>query len=183
MDFDDDDVDDDPLPSWLEGDSLAPYVATPGTLLRDAFDFAELKSSDVVLDLGSGDGRLPIAAVLCGASRGIGVEIDPELVTRALQNVASRQLQNVEIFTGDLCEPSPVIRSAFDDATLITAYLLPEALGKLDSILRRHLSRKGRLLTLGWPPPDFLVPAKTTTLGETTGAGMDAFYFIGGDGS
>ena len=169
---------DDGLPRWMEGDSLAPFLGTPGAVLEKALAFAELGEDDTVMDLGCGDGRLVIWAVLQGARRGIGVDIDEALVTKAARNARKRGVaEKVDIFIGDLTAPDARVSNALQAATLITTYLLPEALEVVEPLLVAQLRRPGmRLLTLGWPPPS-LTPLKTTTLDLSPGCGMDAFYY------
>jgi len=165
----------------MEGDSLAPYVATEGGLLDAALAFAELTPEDVVCDLGSGDGRLPIWAVVRGAKGGVGVEVDGALVAKAKENAQARRVaERVRILRGDLSDPDAEVLDAIDGATLVTAYLLPEGLAQISPLLSRHLAKPGaRLLTLGWPPPkDAFRPTKVSTLGESTGAGTDAYLFL-----
>ena len=55
---DDDDDDGDGLPTWVEGDSLAPYLGTPAAFLDGALGLAGVGPGDVVCDVGCGDGRL-----------------------------------------------------------------------------------------------------------------------------
>ncbi len=64
---------------------LGPFLATPTALVPELLAFAEVGVDDVVLDLGSGDGRLVVDAALTTGCRGIGVELDPGLVARAQQ--------------------------------------------------------------------------------------------------
>src|SRR5580765_119165 len=64
-----------------------PYVATRSDTVRDILWMAQVGKEDVVYDLGSGDGRIVIAAVRdFGARRGVGIEKDPELVRTSRQN-------------------------------------------------------------------------------------------------
>lgn len=96
------------------------WVPSPDPLVDTMLGIASVSERDVVMDLGSGDGRTVIAAALLGA-RAIGVEFDPELVelsqaTAAAAGVAERAtFVNADLFETDL---SP--------ATVITMFLLPE---------------------------------------------------------
>ncbi|MCE2542420.1 MAG: methyltransferase domain-containing protein [Acidobacteria bacterium] len=105
------------------------WVPSPDPLVDTMLAIADVSKRDVVMDLGSGDGRMVIAAALLGA-RAIGVEFDPELVelsraTAAAAGVAERTtFVNADLFETDL---SP--------ATVITMFLLPE----LNSRLRPRL--------------------------------------------
>src|SRR5512138_1328670 len=71
-------------------DLAAPYVATPSSIVDEMLQLAGVGPGDFVIDLGSGDGRLVIAAVAKYKARGgFGVDIDPELVKLANANAAN----------------------------------------------------------------------------------------------
>ena len=97
------------------------YIPTPAEVVVAMMDMAHVGKGDVVYDLGSGDGRIVIAAVKdFGAARGVGVEIDPVHVQEARANarragVADRvQFRQQDLFATDLSE-----------ATVVALYLLP----------------------------------------------------------
>jgi SAM-dependent methyltransferase len=105
------------------------WIPTPLPLVSRMLALADVKPSDVVYDLGSGDGRIVIAAAKLGA-KAVGIEYNPRLVSlsRCLisaAGVASR----ARIIQGDL------FRSNFGDATVVTLFLLPS----LDVRLRPKL--------------------------------------------
>lgn len=175
--FDDDESDEDQffLP-WLEGDSLAPFVGTPGSLLDAALTLAGVTSDDVIVDVGSGDGRIPIWAVgRFGARQGVGIEVDPKLTARAEHNAQSRGVSRVRFVTADVTSDDEAVTRALSDATLLTMFLLPEALVVVAPLLEAHLKRRGRALCLGWPPKG-LVPVAQKTLGDHV-ENIDAFLF------
>ncbi len=98
-----------------------PFVVTPDHVTREMLRLAGVGSNDFVIDLGSGDGRIVIAAARLHGARGLGVEIVPALVERSLENarragVAERaEFRVQDLFATDLAR-----------ATVITLYLLPE---------------------------------------------------------
>ncbi|BAU11059.1 hypothetical protein LEP3755_15520 [Leptolyngbya sp. NIES-3755] len=99
-----------------------PYVPTPEAVVNRMLQIAKVNSNDVVYDLGSGDGRIPIAAVRqFNAKRAVGVDINPVRVQEANQNaqqanVTDRvQFRQQDLFQTDLRE-----------ATVVTLYLLPD---------------------------------------------------------
>jgi SAM-dependent methyltransferase len=102
-----------------------PYVQTPMEIVERMLRMAEVKKDDYVIDLGSGDGRIIIEAAKRGA-RGLGVDLDPNLVKHATENaqragVADRtQFLVKDIFETDLSA-----------ATVVAFYLLPEFNAKL----------------------------------------------------
>ncbi len=108
----------------------APFIPTPPAVVAEMLRVASVGASDVVYDLGSGDGRIVIAAAKEHGARGIGIEHDPELVARAVANaeragVAARvKFVRQDLFQTDLSE-----------ATVIALYLLPA----MNHALRRQL--------------------------------------------
>jgi SAM-dependent methyltransferase len=102
-------------------DTDVPFVVTPDRVTREMLKLADVKASDYVIDLGSGDGRIVIVAAKQFGAHGLGVEIVPELVEKSRENakragVADRvEFRVQDLFTTDLSK-----------ATVITMYLLPE---------------------------------------------------------
>ena len=102
-------------------DTDVPFVVTPDHVTRAMLKLADVKASDYVIDLGSGDGRIVIVAAKQYGARGLGVEIVPELVDKSRANakqagVAERaEFRVQDLFATDLTK-----------ATVITMYLLPE---------------------------------------------------------
>ena len=76
-----------PSPPLPRNPWVTPFVATPNDVVERMLEMAEVKSTDVVYDLGCGDGRIVILAAKKYGCRSIGVEIDPKYVHRARWNV------------------------------------------------------------------------------------------------
>src|SRR5512137_2264462 len=66
--------------------SLAPYVASPEMIVEEMLRLANVGKEDVVYDLGSGDGRIVIAAATIHGARGVGFELDGDLVRQSTEN-------------------------------------------------------------------------------------------------
>jgi precorrin-6B methylase 2 len=104
----------------------APYVPTAPSVVERMLEVAKVGPQDFVIDLGSGDGRINITAAQKRGARGLGIEIDPELIARARANaqaagVADRvSFVEADLFTADLSQ-----------ATVVTIYLLKRATMKL----------------------------------------------------
>lgn len=95
------------------------FVPTPHDTVRAMLDVTRVGPGDVVYDLGSGDGRIAIAAAKRGA-RAIGIDIDPKRIDEARAHaVAEKVTDRVTFVLGDIFEQD------FSDATVITLYLLP----------------------------------------------------------
>ena len=97
------------------------YLPTPNAVVEAMLDVAGVSANDVLYDLGSGDGRIPIAAAVRFGTRGVGVELDPDLVRLANENRARAGVEDKVTFVqGDLFEQD------LSRATVITLYLLPQ---------------------------------------------------------
>jgi hypothetical protein len=105
----------------------APYVPTATPIVKSMLTLGGVGPNDVVYDLGSGDGRLPIAAVHeFGAKRGVGIDLDPVRVAEARANAVKAGVQDrVTFHQGDMFEFD------FSQATVLPLYLLPEMMMRL----------------------------------------------------
>ena len=97
------------------------YVPTPQNVVEEMLEMAHVTSADIVWDLGSGDGRIPITAAQKHGARGVGVEIDGQLVKLARENAAKAGVDDrVWFIEGDLFETD------FSSATVVTLFLMPK---------------------------------------------------------
>ncbi|ABC45656.1 Putative RNA methylase family UPF0020 [Salinibacter ruber DSM 13855] len=112
-----------------------PYVPTPKPVVDRMLELADVDETDVLYDLGSGDGRIVIRAARTHGARGVGIEIDPDLVKKARKNAKEAGVADlVEFRQGDLFEAD------ISEATVVTLYLLPSVNQKLRPILFEQLS-------------------------------------------
>ncbi|MGF1589356.1 MAG: SAM-dependent methyltransferase [Pleurocapsa sp.] len=119
-----------------------PYVPTPENVVNQMLELANVSSDDVLYDLGSGDGRIPITAAAKYGARGTGVEIDPELVQRSRDNAeAANVADNVEFLQQDL------FQTDLSEATVVTLYLLPDINLELRPKLLRELQPGTRVVS------------------------------------
>jgi SAM-dependent methyltransferase len=139
--------------SAAQGDIDVPFVVTPDHVTREMLKLADVKPSDYLIDLGSGDGRIVIVAARQFGARGLGVEIVPDLVDKSRENarkagVADRaEFRVQDLFATDLSR-----------ATVITMYLLPDVNLLLKPRLRQ-LKPGTRIVSHDWDmgadwPPD-----------------------------
>ena len=120
----------------------APYITTPEAVVRTMLDLAAVGPSDVVYDLGCGDGRIVISAARDRGARGVGVEIDADLVDRA--RVAARQAgvaDRVRIEHGDL------FGLDLREATVVMLYLGEDLNTRLWPKLKRELRPGARMVS------------------------------------
>jgi hypothetical protein len=106
-----------------------PYVPTPEPVVDAMLTMAQVGANDTLIDLGAGDGRIPIAAARLGA-RASGVEIDATLVERARRNAALYEVADRARFTR-----ANLFEVPLRDANVVTMYLLP----KINLALRPRL--------------------------------------------
>ena len=66
-----------------------PYIPTPHEVVTTMLDMANVQSSDILYDLGCGDGRIIITAAQRFGTTGIGIDIDPERITDCYANAAT----------------------------------------------------------------------------------------------
>ncbi len=96
------------------------WVPTPPELVSAMLDMAKLTPSDYLIDLGSGDGRIVIAAAKRGA-RGVGIEYNPDMVELSKQNAQKEGVAGKADFMR-----ADIFEADFSKATVITMYLLPD---------------------------------------------------------
>lgn len=148
-------------------DKDAPYVATAQRIVRRMLEVANVSKEDVVYDLGSGDGRIPITAAQAYGARGVGVEIDPDLVAKARAKAeAAGVADRVEFRQQDL------FKTDLEEATVVTLYLWPEINVKLRPKLLRQLDPGDRIVShdfrMGEWEPDRTVKAGKDKTGTAT---------------
>ncbi|MCS3860902.1 SAM-dependent methyltransferase [Salinibacter ruber] len=133
-------------------DADVPFVVSPEKTVEGMLELAGVTESDTVYDLGSGDGRVPIAAAKQHGARGVGIEIKPDLVQRARKRAKLAGVSDrVEFRRQDLFEAD------FSDATVVTMYLFPEVNLRLRPMLFEQLDPGTRVVSHsfdmnGWEP-------------------------------
>jgi SAM-dependent methyltransferase len=136
------------------------YEPTPMPVVRAMLKLAAVGPNDVVFDLGSGDGRIPIMAAKEFGARGVGIEIDPALVARAQANADDAGVLNsVEFRVGDM------YAADIRPATVVTLFLHPKPNLKLRSRLRTDLKPGSRIVSYIWDMGDWL-PDESQRIGR-----------------
>jgi SAM-dependent methyltransferase len=181
---------------WMEGDSLAPPCGTAISTIHSLLDFAEVKSTDVLYDLGCGDGRVCLEAYAKYNCRSLGVEVEADLVERAQHLISSLPgtdnetterrlpriiLQDLQEMLDHLLDrlASPNSNDEPQSAdpelplpTIIVLYLLPESLAELQDrfiSLLQLLPPPFRILCNTWGLPR-LQAVNKTKISEESGA-------------
>lgn len=122
--------------------SGGPYVPTPPAVVNAMLELARVGPRDTVIDLGSGDGRIVLAAATRHGARGTGVEIDPELVARA--NAAARR---AGIADRARFVHQDVMMADLSRATVVTLYLMPGMMARLRPKLLAELRPGTRVVS------------------------------------
>jgi ribosomal protein L11 methylase PrmA len=139
-----------------------PYVPTPEPVVTAMLKLAQVKRGDVLYDLGSGDGRIVIAAAKRYGVRGTGVDIDPRRIDEANANARKAGVSKlVRFLKRDLFEVD------FREATVVTLYLLPRINLQLRPRLLEELRPGTRIVSHGFDMGDWK-PEQTVTVGTST---------------
>ncbi|MQA30709.1 MAG: methyltransferase domain-containing protein [Luteitalea sp.] len=137
-------------PSFAQQATQAPlrqpdviYVPTPPEVVTAMLKVAKVGKDDIVYDLGSGDGRIVIAAVKeFGAARGTGIDINPVRISEANENAQKAGVTDrVRFLNQDLFETD------LSEATVVTLYLLPSLNVKLMPKLMKELKPGSRVVS------------------------------------
>jgi 16S rRNA A1518/A1519 N6-dimethyltransferase RsmA/KsgA/DIM1 with predicted DNA glycosylase/AP lyase activity len=143
------------------------YVPTPKDIVRRMLQLASLRRGETLFDLGAGDGRIVIEAVRDFGARAVGVEIDPERITRIRERLKSTGTQ-AELIQADLFEVN------LSSADVITMYLSPSANAKLAPKLKAELKVGTRVVSLDYVLPDW-VPDREV---EINTSGMERKLYL-----
>src|SRR2546425_11752746 len=106
------------------------YVPTPQEVVDEMLKLAKVGKGDILYDLGSGDGRIPVTAAKRFGIRAYGIDIDPQRIQEANENAKKNgvtslgKLRNEDLFQAD-----------FHEATVVTLYLPPDPNGKVSARL------------------------------------------------
>jgi SAM-dependent methyltransferase len=129
---------------WTYGE--VPFVRSTPEVIDRMLEMARVRAGDVVYDIGSGDGAIIIQAAKKYGVRGVGIEIDAELVARARQSAVREKVEHLVEFR---------VQDAFtvdvSPATVVTLYMLPEFNAKLRPILDRQLRPGSRVVSHDYP--------------------------------
>jgi len=120
---------------------LAPYVPTPQDVVDRMLAMAAVTKKDVVVDLGCGDGRIPITAASVYGARGIGVDIDPQRIAEANANAKAAGVTHLVEF-----RLQDAMTTDVSGATVVTLYLLSSSNLKLRPLLTRQLKPGARIV-------------------------------------
>lgn len=137
-----------------------PYEPSPQTVVQTMLQLAGVTGSDLVYDLGSGDGRIVISAARTMGARGVGIDLDPRRVEEANANArVAGVVDKVQFKVGDL------YTSDFSEASVVTLFLWPQVNRKLRPMLWRQLKPGTRVVSYIWDMGEEWPPEKTVQVG------------------
>jgi len=136
-------------PMWMLPEPVAEtkqpdviFVPTPQEVVEAMLELAKVTKDDVIYDLGSGDGRIPITAAKTYGARGVGIDIDPQRIQEAQANLTAAGVgDRVRFLNQDLFETD------ISEATVVSLYLLPSLNLKLIPKLNRELKPGTRIVS------------------------------------
>ncbi len=136
----------------LSSPGKVPFVPTPTEVVDRMLEMAQVTNKDVIYDLGSGDGRIVIRAAKKYGARGVGIEIDPDLVALSERNARKEGVENLVEF-----REQDVFNADVSPATVVTLYLFPDFNARLRPILEKQLRAGSRVVSHdfnieGWRP-------------------------------
>ena len=118
------------------------YVPTPYEVVDAMLKLARVGKGDVLYDLGSGDGRIPVTAAKRFGIRAVGIDIDPQRIAEANENAKKNKVTNLVQFRNE-----DMFLTDIHDASVVTLYLLPDLNVKLRKRLLAELKPGTRIVS------------------------------------
>lgn len=134
-----------PVPASSPDQTLRPdifFLGTPQPVVDAMLELAEVKRGDVLYDLGSGDGRIPITAAKRYGIRAVGIEIDPDMVAEAREKARAAGVQHLVTFV-----ERDLFLADIGEASVVTLYLLDRLNLQLRPKLLRDLAPGSRIVS------------------------------------
>ncbi len=131
---------------------IAPFVPSPSLVVEYMLKLADLKSGEVLFDLGSGDGRTVIMAAKSFGARGVGVEMREDLAKKAMSNIHEKGLEDKVVIIND-----DMFNVTLASADVVYLYLTTSANERIKPKLEGDLKKGARVVShdyeiTGWKP-------------------------------
>jgi SAM-dependent methyltransferase len=136
------------------------YVPTSPGAVEAMLKMAHVERNDIVYDLGSGDGRIVIAAARMFGAKGVGIDIDPRMIGIARQNAKQAGVENLVRF-----EQGNIFAADIHQATVVTLYLLTSINLRLRPKLLRELKPGTRIVSNTFDMANRWKPDESMTVG------------------
>lgn len=137
------------------------YLPTPEPVVDAMLKLAKVKKGDVLYDLGSGDGRIPIRAAKEYGIKATGVDIDPQRIAEANENARKEDVTDLVTF-----RQADLFTFDFSDATVVTLYLLDSLNEKLRPKLLAELAPGTRIVSHAFRMGDWAPEAERNINGR-----------------
>ena len=149
-------------------DPDVPYVPTTEEAVKAMLKLANVQKSDVVYDLGCGDGRIVIAAAKEYGAKGVGIDINPVRIAEAKENAKKAGVEHLVRF-----EENDLFKADFKEATVVTLFLLPNINLKLRPKLLAELKPGTRVVSNTFDMGDWKAEKESTV-----GNGDDEYSYL-----
>ena len=140
-----------------------PYVPTPQQVVDRMLQLARVGKSDILYDLGCGDGRIVVTAAKAHGARGTGIDIDPERIAEAKENAKKAGVTDKVSF-----RVANLFETDLSSASVVTLYLLPTINTKLRPRLWQQLKVGARVVSHAFDMGPEWPPEKTETVDGRT---------------
>ena len=149
-----------------------PYVPTDDKVVAVMLDMAKVKKNDILIDLGSGDGRIPITAAKRFGTQGTGIDIDPQRIVEANENARKAGVTDrVQFIEGDIFDAD------IKNATVVTLYLLPDVNLRLRPKLLAELKPGTRIVSHNYDMGDWK-PEKSQRINLPDGTQHTVYFWV-----
>ena len=118
------------------------FVPTPYEVVDEMLRLARVRKGDVLYDLGSGDGRIPVTAAKRFGVRAVGIDIDPQRIKEANENARKNGVARLVTFRQE-----DLFKTDFKEASVVTLYLLPDLNVRLRPRLLAELKPGTRIVS------------------------------------
>ena len=150
-----------------------PYVPTTDDAVAAMLKLADIKSTDIVYDLGCGDGRIVIAAAKKFGSRGVGVDIDPARIREAKENAKKAGVENLVRF-----EENDLFKTDIHDANVVMLFLLNSVNLKLRPKLLAELKPGTRVVSNTFDMGDWKPDKEAAVEGTDNGTSLSQYLYL-----
>lgn len=150
---------------------LAPYVPTPQDVVERMLTLAGVTKSDFVVDLGCGDGRIPVTAAKKYGARGLGVDIDPVRIAEANANAKAAGVEHLVTF-----RLQDAMKTDVSTATVVTTFLLSASNLRLRPLLTKQMKPGSKIVAHNFSFGDW-APEKTDTFTDADGRSRTLYLY------
>lgn len=151
---------------------LAPYVPTPQDVVDRMLALAGVTKNDYVVDLGCGDGRIPVTAAKKYGAKGLGVDIDPVRIAEANANAKAAGVEHLVTF-----RLQDAMKTDVSNATVVTTFLLSASNLRLRPLLTKQMKPGSKIVAHNFSFGDW-APSKTDTFKDSDGRTRTLYLYV-----